>query len=152
MKVVRTTAIEWAPGIDHGKFCQRRKELGGDQLRSGLWELAPGKRSFPLHMHHVTEEALFALSGRARVRTPGGETELAPGDYVSFLAGGEAHQLINDGPEPFVYLAVSGPSVAEVVEYPDSDKIACRVGSGPSAKSFVFRRRDQAGYFDGEDE
>jgi uncharacterized cupin superfamily protein len=152
MKVVRTRAIEWAPGIDHGRFCQRRKDLGGEQVRSGLWQLAPGKRSFPFHMHHVTEEALFVLSGVARVRTPRGETELAPGDYVSFPAGDEAHQLINDGPEPFVYLAVSGPSVAEVVEYPDSDKIACRVGSGSGEKIFVFRRRDQAGYFDSEDE
>jgi uncharacterized cupin superfamily protein len=152
MKVVRTTAIEWSPAIDNGKFQQRRKELGGVQLRSGLWELAPGKRSFPLHMHHVTEEALFVVSGRARVRTPSGETELAPGDYVSFPAATEAHQLINDGPEPFVYVAISGPSVAEVVEYPDSGKIACRVGSGSTEQVFYFRRQDQVGFLDGEDE
>jgi hypothetical protein len=36
MKVVGTPAIESAPAIDHGKFHQRREELGGDQLRCGL--------------------------------------------------------------------------------------------------------------------
>jgi hypothetical protein len=36
---------------------------------------------------------------------------------------------------------------ADVVEYPDSDKVACAVGAFPTGKRFVFRRKDEADYF-----
>src|SRR5579883_2778944 len=138
--------------MDHGSFSGRRKALGGERLSCGLWELPPGKRSFPLHAHHVTEEAMFVISGRAKVRTKDGLTEIGPGDFVSFPAGGEAHQLVNDGSEPLVYLAISATQGFDLVEYPDSGKVACTVGSWPNVKKrFVFRERDQADYFDGEE-
>jgi uncharacterized cupin superfamily protein len=151
MKIVRTSEMEWAPAMDHGKFAGRRKALGGQKLTCGLWELPPGKRSFPLHVHHVTEEALFVVSGRGKVRTPDAETEIGPGDYVSFPAGGPAHQLINEGSEPMVYLGLSAVFGVDVVEYPDSGKIATAIGSSPDGRRFIFRAKDQAGYFDGED-
>ncbi len=151
MKIVRTSEMEWAPAMDHGKFAGRRKALGGQKLPCSLWELPPGKRSFPLHVHHVTEEALFVVSGRGRVRTPDGETEIGPGDYVSFPAGGPAHQLINEGTEPMVYLGLSAVFGVDIVEYPDSGKIASAIGGPPGGKRFIFHAKDQAGYFDGED-
>ncbi len=150
MKVVRTNEIAWANALARGDFAQRRKPLGGEKLSCSLWELAPGKKSFPLHAHLVTEEALFVVSGRAKVRTPEGLTEIGPGDYVSFPPGGPAHQLVNDGTEPLVYLGMSAASDVDVVEYPDSKKIASSVGAFPKAKRWVFRERDQADYFDGE--
>ena len=107
MKVVRTSELPWVDVVTRGAFANRRKELGGERLSCGLWELPPGKKSFPLHLHHVTEEALFVVSGRAQVRTPEGLSPIGPGDFVSFPAGGAAHQLVNDGTEPLVYLAVS---------------------------------------------
>lgn len=149
MKIVRTSAMEWTQAMDHGRFSQRRKALGGDKMPCGLWELPPGKRSFPLHKHHVTEEALFVLSGRAKVRTPDGETEIGPGDYVSFPAGGVAHQLVNDGAEPLVYLGLAAVSGADIVEYPESGKLGCRTGEG---QRFMFRQKDAVGdYFEGEE-
>ncbi len=151
MKIVRTSEMEWAPAMDHGKFAGRRKALGGQKLPCSLWELPPGKRSFPLHVHHVTEEALFVVSGRGRVRTPDGETEIGPGDYVSFPAGGPAHQLINEGTEPMIYLGLSAVFGVDIVEYPDSGKIASAIGGPPGGKRFIFHAKDQAGYFDGED-
>lgn len=150
MKVVRTGEVPWKQAMDHGKFAGRRKALGGEKLSCGLWELPPGKRSFPLHVHHVTEEAMYVVSGRAKVRTPQGETEIGPGDFVSFPAGGPAHQLENGGPEPLVYLAMSAVQGFDIVEYPDSDKVACSVGAWPSSRRFVFRKKDQADYFEGE--
>lgn len=150
MKVVRSSELQWADSLKKGKYQQRRKALGGDQLRSGLWELPPGKKSFPLHFHHVTEEALFVISGRAKVRTPSGETAIGPGDYVSFPAGGEAHQLVNDGAEPLVYLGMSAGKGVDVVEYPESDKVAASVGTFPAAVRYIFKRGAQADYFDGE--
>lgn len=152
MKVVRTSEVAWAEAMNHGAFLQRRKGLGGEKLTCGLWELPPGKRSFPLHLHHVTEEAMFVLSGKAKVRTPEGETPVGPGDYVSFPAGGPAHQLVNDGAEPLVYLGMSAVQGADIVEYPDSGKVACAVGKGPHAKRFVFPKDAQVDYFQGEKE
>ena len=151
MKVVRTGEIPWTEAVKRGDFQQRRKGLGGEKLTCGLWEPPPGKRSFPLHVHHVTEEALFVISGRGKVRTPEGMSDIGPGDFVSFPPGGPAHQVVNDGTEPLVYVGIAAGAGVDVVEYPDSDKVACSVGVGPTAKRFVFRKGDQAGYFDGEE-
>lgn len=150
MKVVRTSEMPWANALDRGEFRQRRKALGGDKLTCGLWELPPGKRSFPLHVHHVTEEALFVVSGRGKVRTPEGLTDIGPGDYVSFPAGGPAHQLVNDGAEPLVYLGMAAVTGVDVVEYPESNKVGAALGAFPGGKRFLFRKDTQVEYFDGE--
>src|SRR6266545_8071241 len=130
MKIVKTTDMPWADAMKRGKFENQRKDLGGlTFLRTGLWQLPPGKKSFPLHRHSATEEALFVVSGTAKVRTETGETPIGPGDYVAFPACGPAHQLINDGTEPLVYFAISAnPAAVDVVEYLDSGKVACAVG------------------------
>jgi uncharacterized cupin superfamily protein len=150
MKIVRTSEMPWAEGIKRGAFEQRRKALGGEKLSCGLWELAPGKRSFPFHAHQVTEEALFVISGRGKVRAPEGETPIGPGDFVSFPPASPAHQLINDGAEPLVYLGIAATFGVDVVEYPDSGKVACAVGTFPNAKRHIFRLKDEAQYFEGE--
>jgi uncharacterized cupin superfamily protein len=152
MKIVKSQEMPWQQAIDHGRFAGRRKDLGGEKLSCGLWALPPGKRSFPLHRHHVTEEAMFVVSGHATVRTSDGEHAIGPGDFVSFPAGGTAHQLVNDGTEELVYVAfATTPGGADVVEYPDSGKVACRVGAPPAVKRFIFRGKDQADYWEGED-
>jgi len=150
MNVVHTNQMEWAPALTKGPFENRRKALGGDKLSCGLWELAPGKKSFPFHLHHVTEEALFVLSGHAKVRTNDGLTPIGPGDFVSFPAGGTAHQLVNDGTEPLVYIGIAAGQGVDIVEYPDSDKVAAAKGVPPNGKRFIFKKKDQADYFDGE--
>jgi uncharacterized cupin superfamily protein len=150
MNIVRTAEMPWSDALNRGEFQQRRKALGGKKLTCGLWELPPGKRSFPLHMHHVTEEALFVISGRAKVRTPESQTAIGPGDFVSFPPGGPAHQLINDGDEPLVYIGMSATQGVDVVEYPDSNKVASAVGAPPDGKRFLFRKDAQVDYFDGE--
>jgi len=150
MKVVRTSSVPWTEAVNHGPFLQRRKGLGGERLSAGLWELPPGKRSFPLHAHLVTDEALFVLSGTGKVRTPEGLTEIGPGDFVHFPPGGPAHQLVNDGTEPLVYLGLGAGVGADVDEYPDSDKVAASVVAGATRKRFVFKRGSQVDYYDGE--
>ena len=152
MKVVRSSSIPWTEAVNHGPFFQRRKGLGGERLSAGLWELPPGKRSFPLHAHLVTDEALFVLSGTGKVRTPEGLTEIGPGDFVHFPPGGPAHQLVNDGTEPLVYLGLGAGIGADVVEYPDSDKVAASVVAGAARTRFVFKRGAQVDYWDGEPE
>jgi uncharacterized cupin superfamily protein len=153
MKIVRTSQEPWADAIQRGKYSQRRKPLSGSKLACGLWELAPGKKSFPLHAHKVTEEALFVIAGAAKVRTPDGLTPIGPGDFVSFEAGGPAHQLINDGNEPLVYIALSASQGMDIVEYPDSGKIGASIGfPGAGKRGFIFRAADQRDYFDGDED
>ena len=151
MKIVRTADLPWADALQRGHFSQRRKSLGGgERLSCSLWELAPGKRSFPMHVHLVTEEALFVLSGHGLVRTPEGTSPIGPGDYVAFSAGGAPHQLVNDGAEPLVYVAMSATTGVDVTQYPESKKLGAAVGTFPTGKRWIFREGEQADYFDGE--
>src|SRR5262245_28494418 len=108
MKVVKTSDMPWSDVMQRGNYGTTRKDLGGlDLLRCSLYQLAPGKKSFPLHRHHATDEALYVLSGRGQVRTEHGSEAIGAGDYVAFPPAGVAHQLINDGDEPLVYLGMS---------------------------------------------
>ncbi|MBS2027702.1 MAG: cupin domain-containing protein [Deltaproteobacteria bacterium] len=151
MKITRSSQVDWVDALQRGKFSQRRKPLGGAKMQASLYELPPGKKSFPLHAHAITEEAMFVVSGRAQVRTLEGLSEIGPGDFVSFPPGGPAHQVVNHGPEPLTYLAISvNMAGADIVEYPDSGKIACSQGSYPTGKRFLFKTGDAVDYFDGE--
>jgi len=151
MKVVRSEQEPWVQEVDHGRFDGRRKGLGGTRISCALWQLPPGKRSFPLHRHLATEEALFVVSGRAKVRTPDGETAIGPGDFVSFPPGDVAHQLVNDEQEPLVYLAVSHSLGVDIVEYPESGKIASSVGLAPDRMRYIFEGKTQVDYWTGEE-
>ena len=156
MKIARSNDIPFAPALEKGKYSNKRKALSpsGDasvKLSAGMWELPAGKTSFPMHSHMITEEALYVVSGKAKIRTPDGMTPIGPGDYVSFPPQGVAHQLVNDGTEPLVYLAFSVNTVgADIVEYPDSKKIASSIQQGPERKRFVFKQGTEVDYFDGE--
>src|SRR5262249_51415706 len=148
VKIVKSNEAAWADSINKGRSGQRRKELGSTgKLAAGLWELLPGRKSFPFHMHHVTEEALFVISGNAKVRTPDGLTPISAGDWVMFPPGDCPHQLVNDGSEPMVYIAFSVASGVDVVEYPDSGKLASSIGSGAERKRFIFKKGMQVEYF-----
>jgi uncharacterized cupin superfamily protein len=152
MKLVKTKDVAWAETMNQGKFNQRRKELGSTgKLSCGLWELPPGKKSFPFHKHHVTEEAMFVVSGTGKVRTATGLEAIGPGDWVGFPPG-DAHQLVNDGAEPLVYLAMGVSMGVDVVEYPDSGKVASSVQQGEGRKRYIFKEDTQAQYFDGEND
>ena len=153
MKIVKSNEAAWADAMNKGAFGQRRKELGSTgKMSAGLWELPPGKKSFPFHMHHVTEEALFVVSGSAKVRSPEGLTSIGSGDWVMFPPGDGAHQIINDGREPMVYIALGVSSGVDIVEYPDSGKISSAIQAGPERKRFIFKKDSQVEYFADEDD
>jgi uncharacterized cupin superfamily protein len=147
MKIIKTSDQPWTAALDKGQFKQRRKPLGTEGLGASLWELPPGKKSFPFHMHHVTEEALYVVSGTMKVRSPEGVTAVGPGDFVSFPPGDAAHQLINDGTEPCTYLGLSVSKGVDIVEYPDSHKVATAIGAPPKGQRYVFQKDSHVDYF-----
>ena len=154
MQVVNVLGQEWDPGQwpEHENYEKRRCRVGdrleGELLGGTLYELLPGKKSFPFHWHHGIEELLVVLEGEPTLRMPDGEQRLKRGDAVSFPRGpGGAHQLRNETDAPARYLMVSTVVDFEVSEYPDSGKI----GVLGKDLRLIVRPESSVDYMDGED-
>ena len=90
------------------------------RMGASLWELRPGAQGMRWHMHYGGEEMFFVLAGRPVFRTPEGEEQLAPGDFV-FCPEGRAglHAYGNPHDEPARVLGISAGSFPDVVAYPE---------------------------------
>ncbi|MFO1186677.1 MAG: cupin domain-containing protein [Alphaproteobacteria bacterium] len=129
--------------------------LGLTVLGCMLHVVPPSKTAFPFHRHHVSDEMFVILSGTGEYRIGDRRLPVNAGDCLGAPAGGEAHQILNPGPEELRYLGFSNNTNAELVEYPDSGKIGVRLGKvGVHFKDFTFRARGRltpADYWDGEE-
>jgi len=129
--------------------------LGLDGLGCAVHVVPPGKRAFPFHRHHVMDELFFIVSGEGEYRFGDETFPLRAGDIVGAPAGAKAHQIINTGSADLRYLGISSMSSVDVVEYPDSKKVA--VGAGIKNSDFKtatyvgMGRLAPADYYDGED-
>jgi uncharacterized cupin superfamily protein len=126
---------------------------GNSQLGATLTELPPGAISYPFHYHCAKEEAIYVLSGHGTARIGEARVPVRTGDWLAFPVGPEhAHQMINDGDEPLVYLCLSTGQMCEVVGYPDSNKVG--FAAGTSFQQTWLRQLVRAGetldYWDGE--
>lgn len=130
--------------------------VGGKLLGYSLAIVPAGKRAYPFHRHHVNEEMFFVVEGEGVVRIGEQEHPIRKGDVIASPAGGPAHQIINNSKAELRYLMISTMIPSEVVEYPDSAKVAVYVGSAPGddpkKRSFHYRGRlsEQVDYWDGE--
>ncbi|GAB7093519.1 hypothetical protein JCM30237_06710 [Halolamina litorea] len=170
MEPVNEADLEWVT-TEHGETAFRRKKLaaaaaggaGGaeppatdPELGCSLYELPPGKRSWPFHYHTGNEEAFYVLAGAGTLRAADDEHPLEAGDFVACPAGAEgAHRLVNDGDEPLRYLALSTMREPDVTVYPDSDKIGVFTGAAPGGEgdrdvSGYYERGASVDYWDGE--
>lgn len=123
------------------------ERIGGSRIGASLYELEPGSKSFPYHVHHANEEWLVVLRGRPTVRTPEGERELREGDTVCFPRGAAgAHQVLNHSAEPARVLMLSTKIQPDVAEYPDSGKVGVR-GQG---LRYLLRNDAGVDYWEGE--
>jgi uncharacterized cupin superfamily protein len=145
--------------LSHGdKFAVQIGEvaeaLGLTRLGCMLHVVSPGKIAFPFHRHHEADEMFFILSGSGEYRFGNQRLSVKAGDCLSAPAGGEARQIINTGREELRYLGFSNEVTAEVVEYPDSEKIGIRAGirnHDLATTTFNARGRlSKADYWDGE--
>jgi uncharacterized cupin superfamily protein len=133
--------------------------IGGKQLGYSVAVVPPGKRAYPFHCHHVNEEMFLVLEGSGTLRIGSAEYPIRKGDVIAAPAGGRetAHQIVNTSDEELRYLMVSTMFPTEVVEYPDSNKVAIYVGSAPgedpAKRSFNHRGRlgPNLDYWEGED-
>src|SRR5215471_1340093 len=88
----------------------------------------PGKKAFPFHRHHVQDELFFVVSGEGEYRFGEKTVPIRSGDLVAAPAGTQAHQLINTGSDDLRYLGISTVGGVDIVDYPDSKKIAVTAG------------------------
>lgn len=149
--------LDWG-SMEYGpRFASRSKRLGasagGKHLGCTLYEVAPGKRAFPMHAHLANEEAVYVLEGEGKMRLGDGEIAVRSGDYIA-CAIGQAHQLINTSSAPLRYMCLSTMVTPEVALYPDSDKLGI-LGGEAAPMRIVFQRTaagtTMADYFDGND-
>jgi uncharacterized cupin superfamily protein len=130
--------------------------IGSTGLGCAVHVVPPGKRAFPFHRHHVVDEVFFILSGVGEYRVGDKIHPLCGGDFVAAPAGTEAHQIINTGREDLRYLAFSTVGSVDVIDYPDSGKVAIAAGvKNADIKTATYvglGRLQRADYYDGEDE
>ena len=144
---------------DGKRFVARKavmgKNLGLEGMGCSFHVVPPGKRAYPFHRHHVLDEFFFIVSGTGEYRVGDRTLTLKAGDCVGAPAGGEAHQIINSGGEDLRYLALSTMGSADILEYPDSRKLALgggiQNGDFSTATIFGVGRLTPAGYYEGED-
>jgi uncharacterized cupin superfamily protein len=153
VKVFNLHGDEWDDGEEREGWRSREARpathIGAELLGGTLYEVDPGNRLFPYHLHHANEEWLIVVRGRPTLRTPDGEQELAEGDVVCFPRGpAGAHQVRNDTDEPLRVLMLSSRLWPEIVEYPDSEKVGTRDATGE--RLFLGRQGPGLDYWDGE--
>ncbi|WP_373047026.1 cupin domain-containing protein [Vulgatibacter sp.] len=153
----RTIPIEHA-----NRFAATARPLaraaGGGAIGATHYEVPPGKSAFPFHYHCGVDEALFVLEGQGTLRLGPERHAVRAGHWVTFRPGPDsAHELVNTGSTPLRYLCLSTQATADVIGYPDSQKVAA-VGSS-SADFFdppwirgLYRIADTVEYYDGEDD
>jgi uncharacterized cupin superfamily protein len=150
---------EWQREVEHKGFAVRGTRVGAmagtAQLGVTVYELEPGKKNLPYHAHFGIEEVIVVIKGTPTLRSPEGERELAEGEVVACPPGREgAHQLINRGAAVARFLVLSSKALADVIEYPDSDRISAQGGEwgSPEAVAYMLATEPQLEYFEGEPE
>jgi uncharacterized cupin superfamily protein len=153
VKVVNLLADEWDRIEEReGYRCRDAwigARLGAELIGGSVYELDPGEKTWPYHLHHANEEWLIVLRGRPTLRSPEGERELVEGDTVCFPRGpAGAHQVSNHSDAVARVLILSTMLAPEMVEYPDSGKLGARDAKGE--RLLMIRPGPQVDYWDGE--
>ena len=153
MEIANAFRIACDAEMEHEGFRIRAagigKRIGADLLAGSVYEIDPGKKLWPYHLHHANEEWLVVLRGRPTLRTPEGERELVEGDVACFVRGAAgAHQVRNATEEPVRILMLSTRIAPEILVYPDSDKVITKDAKDDDI--FMTRHGEPIDYWEGE--
>jgi uncharacterized cupin superfamily protein len=131
-------------------------KIGTTQIGAALHVVPAGKTAWPYHRHHGKDELFFVVSGKGTYRVGDRQLPIKAGDCIGAPAGGEAHQIINSSDGELRYIAFANRTRADVMEYPDSGKMAVVIAHGndrdpPSILDVEGKLVPAGGYWDGED-
>ena len=154
MKSFNLHGDDWDRSEDRPGWRSRDAFVGAridaELIGGSMYELEPGSRLWPYHIHHANEEWLVVLRGTPTLRSPDGEQELKEGDVVCFVRGKDgAHQVSNRTESPIRVLMLSTLVKPDIVEYLDSGKIGSRSVAGE--RILLARPGPNLDYWDGED-
>jgi uncharacterized cupin superfamily protein len=136
-------------GYRSGMFRMTRV-FGAQDSGTSVYEIPPGQALCPYHYEIAEEEWLLVLQGRATVRTPEGEAELAPMEVAFFPKGRDgAHKVANAGEETLRVMMWSTVVHPSATVYPDSDKIGIWTG-GDRSDDLLAPRSAKVDYYYGE--
>lgn len=130
--------------------------LGTTQIGATLHVVPAGKTAWPYHRHHGNDEIFYVVAGEGTYRVGDRRLPIKAGDLIGAPAGGEAHQIINSSSGELRYIAFANHGRADVIEYPDSGKIAVAIehGDGGGQASMLDIEgylKPSGGYWEGED-
>jgi uncharacterized cupin superfamily protein len=130
-------------------------QIGAKKLGVSLAVVAPGKRAWPRHAHHVNEEMMLILSGEGTYHCGDESAPVRAGDLIAAPPGdgSTAHQIENTSDAELRYLTFSTKLEPEIVEYPDSGKIgiASYVGRDAPAVRLIVPAGESLDYWHGEE-
>lgn len=144
---------ETARGSFAEKYAPVSEKIGAQKLSYSVTILQPGNKVCPFHNHRVNEEMFLILEGSGTLRFGADEYPLKVNDIIACPPGGRevAHQIINTSDAELRYLCLSTSESADVVEYPDSNKMLAYVkGDENSGFRHIARVEQAVDYFDGE--
>jgi uncharacterized cupin superfamily protein len=129
--------------------------LGTTQIGATLHVVPAGKTAWPYHVHHGNDELYFVVSGEGTYRVGDRRLPIKPGDVIGAPAGGEPHQIINSSAGELRYIAFANHGRADVIQYPDSGRIAVDIAHGndkePMSIFSVAGKVTPMEYWEGED-
>lgn len=132
-RIVNVDELPWTGVDDDGcRYKRVATAAGGSRLGCSIEEVPPGQSPARYHYHAANEESMFVLEGSGTLRTPAGEHDVTPGDYVTFPAGeAGAHTVTNTSDATLRCLFFSTMREPDVVVYPDEDALSAIAGSAP---------------------
>jgi len=92
------------PGV-WKKVLFKKDELQVGRIQMVNWAKLPVGRTFAAHYHEDMQEMFIVVSGEARIRVDGVESELRRGDTI-LIDAREVHEMWNGGAEDVEYLAI----------------------------------------------
>lgn len=125
--VISKEEIEAYEGVEKTHFLNpnaRRinKSLGDLTGLSGfgfhIIEIQPGYESTELHLHYHEDECVYILEGEAEATIGDRHYNVKAGDFIGYRAGGEAHQLKNNGNSVLKCIVVGQRLEHDVGDYP----------------------------------
>ena len=130
------------------------EKIGANQLGYNITIIPPGKKSWPFHNHHVSEEVFLILEGTGLLRHGENKFPIKKNDIIACPTGDRsvAHQIVNDGDTDLKYFALGTNRPYDICEYPDSDKILSRATSKGDSKLWnISKGKESYDYFEGEE-